>query len=182
MPELSLQVTVELSDGWYCIPAKLDVPLLDLINRRRIQTGHKLCTTGAELVGSQDPCTPLEVRPGLCTCLRLYVIYLCDSNSCQQAFLYLFWIFHSENQVLVCNAYFERIFEEKKINILFPCAFAGYSIIISVYCKIVQKNNFASLFIFDVLHETFIHVKEHMITDSKFPHSGPSFPAVEDQC
>lgn len=82
MPELSLQVTVELSDGWYCIPAKLDVPLLDLINRRRIQTGHKLCTTGAELVGSQDPCTPLEVRPGLCTCLRLYVIYLCDSNSC----------------------------------------------------------------------------------------------------
>lgn len=82
MPELSLQVTVELTDGWYCIPAKLDVPLLDLINRRRIKTGHKLCTTGAELVGSQDPCTPLEVRPGLCTRWKLFVIYLCDTNSC----------------------------------------------------------------------------------------------------
>uniref|UniRef100_K1RH48 Breast cancer type 2 susceptibility-like protein n=1 Tax=Magallana gigas TaxID=29159 RepID=K1RH48_MAGGI len=62
---LDPEVTVELSDGWYCIPAKLDVPLLDLINRRRIQTGHKLCTTGAELVGSQDPCTPLEAPASL---------------------------------------------------------------------------------------------------------------------
>nr|XP_034317664.1 breast cancer type 2 susceptibility protein homolog isoform X2 [Crassostrea gigas] len=62
---LDPEVTVELTDGWYCIPAKLDVPLLDLINRRRIQTGHKLCTTGAELVGSQDPCTPLEAPSSL---------------------------------------------------------------------------------------------------------------------
>lgn len=81
MLELFLQATVELTDGWYCITAKLDVPLLDLINRRRIQTGHKLCTTGAELVGSQDPCTPLEVRQGTCTCWWLSVTLLCHSNS-----------------------------------------------------------------------------------------------------
>ena len=56
-----LQVRVELTDGWYCIPAKLDLPFLSLINRRRLQIGSKLCTSGAELVGSQDPCSPLEV-------------------------------------------------------------------------------------------------------------------------
>ncbi|XP_061173343.1 breast cancer type 2 susceptibility protein-like, partial [Saccostrea echinata] len=59
------EVTVELTDGWYCIPAKLDVPLLDLVNKKRIQTGHKLCTSGAELVGSQEPCSPFEAPASL---------------------------------------------------------------------------------------------------------------------
>ncbi|XP_078313814.1 uncharacterized protein LOC111129947 isoform X3 [Crassostrea virginica] len=59
------EVRVELTDGWYCIPAKLDLPFLSLINRRRLQTGSKLCTSGAELVGSQDPSSPLEAPASL---------------------------------------------------------------------------------------------------------------------
>lgn len=94
--------------------------------------------------------------------------------------MYLFLIFYLENQVLVCNVYFERIFEEKKINILFLCVFVGYSIIILVYCKIVQKNNFVFLFIFDVLYEIFIYVKEYMIIDLKFLYLGFSVFVVED--
>ncbi|KAK3098252.1 hypothetical protein FSP39_017630 [Pinctada imbricata] len=62
---LDSKVSIELSDGWYCIPTTLDVPLSHLIQKGRIREGHKLCISGAELTGSQDACSPLEIPAGL---------------------------------------------------------------------------------------------------------------------
>ena len=61
----SLQVT----DGWYSLPAILDPPLKYMVHSGRITVGTKLLTYGAELVGSTDPCHPLEAPSSLC--LRL---------------------------------------------------------------------------------------------------------------
>ncbi|XP_069138457.1 breast cancer type 2 susceptibility protein homolog [Argopecten irradians] len=63
--KLDSQVCVELTDGWYSIAAKLDVPLSDHVVKHRIRVGDKLCLSGAELQGPQDACTPLEAPPFL---------------------------------------------------------------------------------------------------------------------
>ncbi|XP_071786452.1 uncharacterized protein [Asterias amurensis] len=52
-----------LTDGWYAIKTLIDKPLAGLVNAGKIFEGLKLCIYGAELVGSQDACSPLEV-PG----------------------------------------------------------------------------------------------------------------------
>ncbi|KAH9507267.1 hypothetical protein Btru_056772 [Bulinus truncatus] len=59
------QPCVELTDGWYSVRAQLDHRLTDLISRKRIVPGDKLITSGAELVGSQDACSPLENKEGV---------------------------------------------------------------------------------------------------------------------
>lgn len=51
---------VWLTDGWYSIKAQLDGPLTSLLNRGRLAVGGKLIVHGAQLVGSQDACFPLE--------------------------------------------------------------------------------------------------------------------------
>ena len=56
------QILLELTDGWYSIKAQLDVPLTDLVRQGRITVGQKLCMSGAELVGADDACSPLEVN------------------------------------------------------------------------------------------------------------------------
>ena len=61
---LYFQYTLELTDGWYCIKSLADPAMVDLIRRGRIYVGQKLITCAAELVGSQDACSPLEVRSG----------------------------------------------------------------------------------------------------------------------
>nr|XP_037277025.1 LOW QUALITY PROTEIN: breast cancer type 2 susceptibility protein homolog [Rhipicephalus microplus] len=53
-------VQLELTDGWYSIRAELDEPLLRLASTGRLFVGLKLLTSGAELVGSAEACTPLE--------------------------------------------------------------------------------------------------------------------------
>ena len=50
-----------LTDGWYAIKTLIDKPLAGLVNAGKIIVGLKLCIYGAELVGSQDACSPLEV-------------------------------------------------------------------------------------------------------------------------
>ncbi|XP_060073629.1 breast cancer type 2 susceptibility protein homolog [Ylistrum balloti] len=65
MDKSESQTCVELTDGWYSIVAKFDVPLTDLVSKHRINVGDKLCISGAELVGSQDACTPLEAPVSL---------------------------------------------------------------------------------------------------------------------
>ncbi|PKU36872.1 breast cancer type 2 susceptibility protein [Limosa lapponica baueri] len=56
---------VEVTDGWYGIRALLDPPLKAFLHRRRLTVGQKIIVHGAELVGSQNGCTPLEAPDSL---------------------------------------------------------------------------------------------------------------------
>ncbi|KAL8609193.1 hypothetical protein ACOMHN_058813 [Nucella lapillus] len=56
---------LEVTDGWYCLPCKPDSVLQALIDRGRVGVGHKVVISGAELAGSQEPCSPLELCAGL---------------------------------------------------------------------------------------------------------------------
>ncbi|XP_065534484.1 breast cancer type 2 susceptibility protein [Lathamus discolor] len=56
---------IEVTDGWYGIRALLDPPLKAFLHRRRLAVGQKIIVHGAELVGSQNGCTPLEAPDSL---------------------------------------------------------------------------------------------------------------------
>uniref|UniRef100_A0A9J7YCY1 BRCA2 DNA repair associated n=1 Tax=Cyprinus carpio carpio TaxID=630221 RepID=A0A9J7YCY1_CYPCA len=56
---------VWLTDGWYSIKGQLDIPLSAMLNKGRLQIGDKIVTSGAELVGSQEACPPLEAPESL---------------------------------------------------------------------------------------------------------------------
>ena len=53
---------IELTDGWYSIRTLLDRPLTRLLNDGKLVVGQKLCVYGAELVGSEQAVSPLEVH------------------------------------------------------------------------------------------------------------------------
>uniref|UniRef100_A0A674D1J0 BRCA2 DNA repair associated n=1 Tax=Salmo trutta TaxID=8032 RepID=A0A674D1J0_SALTR len=61
----SLVGLIWLTDGWYTIKAQLDVPLTAMLHRGRLAIGGKVLVHGAELVGSQDACSPLEAPDSL---------------------------------------------------------------------------------------------------------------------
>ncbi|XP_067221883.1 breast cancer type 2 susceptibility protein [Chanodichthys erythropterus] len=54
-----------LTDGWYSIKGLLDLPLSAMLNKGRLRIGDKIVTSGAELVGSQEACSPLEAPESL---------------------------------------------------------------------------------------------------------------------
>ncbi|KGL85260.1 Breast cancer type 2 susceptibility protein, partial [Tinamus guttatus] len=56
---------IEVTDGWYGIRALLDPPLQTFVLRRQLTVGQKVIVHGAELVGSQDGCAPLEAPDSL---------------------------------------------------------------------------------------------------------------------
>ncbi|XP_060091287.1 breast cancer type 2 susceptibility protein [Heteronotia binoei] len=56
---------VEVTDGWYGIRAVLDSALQSLLRGERLRVGQKIIVHGAELVGSQGACTPLEASESL---------------------------------------------------------------------------------------------------------------------
>ncbi|XP_018409532.1 PREDICTED: breast cancer type 2 susceptibility protein [Nanorana parkeri] len=56
---------IEVTDGWYGIKALLDTSLTALLHRGRLFVGQKIIVHGAELVGSEDACTPLEAPESL---------------------------------------------------------------------------------------------------------------------
>ncbi|MGH0140165.1 UNVERIFIED_CONTAM: hypothetical protein FKN15_070538 [Acipenser sinensis] len=56
---------IEVTDGWYGINVLLDPPLVALLQKGKLAVGNKIVTHGAELVGSQDACTPLEAPESL---------------------------------------------------------------------------------------------------------------------
>ncbi|NWW22808.1 BRCA2 protein, partial [Falcunculus frontatus] len=56
---------IEVTDGWYGIRALLDPPLKAFLDRRKLTVGQKIIVHGAELVGPQNGCTPLEAPDSL---------------------------------------------------------------------------------------------------------------------
>ncbi|OCT96028.1 breast cancer type 2 susceptibility protein isoform X1 [Xenopus laevis] len=56
---------IEATDGWYGINVLLDPSLTALLHKGRLFIGQKLIIHGAELVGSDDACTPLEAPESL---------------------------------------------------------------------------------------------------------------------
>ncbi|XP_014892348.1 breast cancer type 2 susceptibility protein [Poecilia latipinna] len=56
---------VRLTDGWYAIKAQLDEPLTAMLHKGRLAVGGKLLIHGAQLMGSQDGCSPLEAPDSL---------------------------------------------------------------------------------------------------------------------
>uniref|UniRef100_A0A8C1J8Z6 BRCA2 DNA repair associated n=1 Tax=Cyprinus carpio TaxID=7962 RepID=A0A8C1J8Z6_CYPCA len=56
---------VWLTDGWYSIKGLLDPPLSAMLSKGRLRIGDKIVTSGAELVGSQEACPPLEAPESL---------------------------------------------------------------------------------------------------------------------
>ncbi|XP_053278900.1 breast cancer type 2 susceptibility protein isoform X2 [Pleuronectes platessa] len=56
---------VWLTDGWYAIKAQLDEPLTAMLHKGRLAVGGKLIVYGAQLVGSQEACSPLEAPESL---------------------------------------------------------------------------------------------------------------------
>ncbi|XP_038673987.1 breast cancer type 2 susceptibility protein isoform X2 [Scyliorhinus canicula] len=56
---------IEVTDGWYGIKALLDLPLISLLREKKLVVGQKIIIHGAELIGSQDACTPLEAPESL---------------------------------------------------------------------------------------------------------------------
>lgn len=59
----NLTTTLELSDGWYGIKTSiLDAVLTKAVVNGKIVVGSKLIVQGAEIVGFEEACSPLEVR------------------------------------------------------------------------------------------------------------------------
>ncbi|XP_028656592.2 LOW QUALITY PROTEIN: breast cancer type 2 susceptibility protein [Erpetoichthys calabaricus] len=56
---------IEVTDGWYLIKAHLDARLTALLQSGKLSVGNKIVTNGAELIGCQDACTPLEAPESL---------------------------------------------------------------------------------------------------------------------
>ncbi|KAM9852862.1 breast cancer type 2 susceptibility protein [Aulostomus maculatus] len=56
---------VWLTDGWYAIKTQLDDPLTAMLHKGRLAVGGKLIIHGAQLVGSQEACSPLEAPESL---------------------------------------------------------------------------------------------------------------------
>ncbi|NWV53151.1 BRCA2 protein, partial [Daphoenositta chrysoptera] len=56
---------IEVTDGWYGIRALLDPPLKAFLDRRKLTVGQKIIVHGAELVGPQNGCSPLEAPDSL---------------------------------------------------------------------------------------------------------------------
>lgn len=60
--QTNLAVTLELCDGWYAIKTSiLDAVLASAVSKGKIAIGTKLIIQGAELIGIEEGCSPLEV-------------------------------------------------------------------------------------------------------------------------
>ena len=70
------QAMLEVTDGWYCLPCKPDTALQDLIGRKKLAVGQKIVTTGAELAGSQESCSPLEVSVFVLFVVSVFVLFM----------------------------------------------------------------------------------------------------------
>lgn len=53
---------IELTDGWYSIPACIDIGMMKNVSTGKVREGTKLLICGAELLNCDVACYPLEVR------------------------------------------------------------------------------------------------------------------------
>ncbi|XP_063807848.1 breast cancer type 2 susceptibility protein [Pseudophryne corroboree] len=60
-----VSVVIEVTDGWYGIRVLLDTALTSLLRTGRMFVGQKIIVHAAELIGSEDACTPLEAPDSL---------------------------------------------------------------------------------------------------------------------
>lgn len=58
--EIKEEVRLELTDGWYSLPAVVDAILLKFVEESRIAVGSKLMICNGQLVGSDDGVEPLD--------------------------------------------------------------------------------------------------------------------------
>ena len=58
---LKAQKVILMTDGWYSVRVQLDEHLQNLVKERKIYIGQKLYIQGAELRGSDQAVSPLEV-------------------------------------------------------------------------------------------------------------------------
>jgi breast cancer 2 susceptibility protein len=65
--ERDLRYELELTDGWYSLTAVVDQELCQRIQRGTVAVGTKLISYGAELLNSEQGCSPLEVSHLLVT-------------------------------------------------------------------------------------------------------------------
>ena len=85
-----------MTDGWYGIRVELDEYLQNLLKEKKIYIGQKLYIQGAELCGSDQPVSPLEV------CQQLHFILIGVSfNSTTLVNIVLLWL-HPQN---ICNIF-----------------------------------------------------------------------------
>jgi hypothetical protein len=54
---------VEVTDGWYCVHAVLDEYLTELIDQGKLSIGMKIHVALAEVMGTDDATSPLEMTP-----------------------------------------------------------------------------------------------------------------------
>lgn len=73
-------VVIWLTDGWYPIKAQLDVPLSTMLRKGRLRAGVKLVIHGAELIGSQDACPPLDAPESLMLKVGQHFFFFCQNK------------------------------------------------------------------------------------------------------
>jgi hypothetical protein len=52
---------LQLSDGWYQVPACIDLRMEHAISKKRLRIGHKLSICGAQIVGDRSAQSPLSI-------------------------------------------------------------------------------------------------------------------------
>ncbi|XP_032670254.1 breast cancer type 2 susceptibility protein homolog isoform X2 [Odontomachus brunneus] len=57
---------IELTDGWYSIPACIDLGMVKNVSTGKVREGTKLLVYGAELLNCDVACYPLEARADVC--------------------------------------------------------------------------------------------------------------------
>ena len=59
-PEEQHEIRLQLTDGWYAVPALLDNALTSLVQQGKIPPGSKIMVCNGQLVGSDDGIDPLD--------------------------------------------------------------------------------------------------------------------------
>lgn len=74
---------LELCDGHYVLRALMDIDLQKMICKKRLVIGTKIMVQGAELIGLDEGCFPLEVNRILFLNFKIIIIIKTGSGSCK---------------------------------------------------------------------------------------------------
>ena len=80
-----IQTMLELCDGWYSIPCLPDEVITAQVQKKRLRVGQKIITCGAQILGSQEPCSPLEVVAVVNFLFLFHCLFVCSlASACVQ--------------------------------------------------------------------------------------------------